>query len=92
MKAWVCDDDPETNLCGTRACTAGLAIVFGDDPRVRFIPRSTELKLPDGSTADIDARAKMLLELTEEQDRYLFSARRSRQEVLDALDALIASP
>jgi hypothetical protein len=85
------DDDPHGNLCGTRACVFGMAVILGDDPRTRMYEGGLVL-LPDTTQTHVYNRAKELLGLNRAQADWLSDDERDRDEVLAGLDALIADP
>ena len=71
-------------VCGTVACVAGWAVILGE----------TDYQILQTSFAGLytHKRAMELLNLSDWEADYLFSAARSRTEVLDYLDALIGDP
>jgi|SRR5882724_1059910 len=83
--------DDENPVCGTRACVAGWTVILGDDPRVK-LNGDRGILLPDGTLTSYADRARTLLGITYPQGEYLFESLRSRDEVIEALDRLIADP
>ena len=82
------EDDP---ICGTQACVAGWAVILGDDPTARIFD-TTAVTETDGTKVEFGYRARDLLGLDSIQAHWLFAADRTRDEVLDALNALIDNP
>lgn len=82
--------DGSSPVCGTKACVAGWAVILGENP-VALVRDDEYIWLPGGARS-IQDRARELLSLTGRQASWLFSACRSREEVLKGLDALIADP
>lgn len=83
--------DPFMPVCGTTACVAGWTLVFGENPAAQ-IRSSWDMTSEHGNRVDPDARARELLDLTPDQGTYLFSASRTRRQVLLYLTALIDDP
>jgi hypothetical protein len=82
--------DEESPVCGTTGCVAGWAVILGDDPKTKVYGFWRDaLQTPDGKHVQVMARARELLGLSEKQADYLFEGDRTREEVLEALDALI---
>jgi hypothetical protein len=84
--------NPDNPVCGTTACVAGWAAIFGS-------PMGTEIR--DGGylfgsdghrVGTAQGRAQDLLDLDGDQASYLFAGERTRDEVLTALDRLIDYP
>ena len=71
-------EDPESPLCGTTGCTAGWAVMLGDDPRIRLL-RDGYVRLLDGTRGSVSVRAATLLGLSDAQAGWLFDAFRSRR-------------
>jgi len=86
------DGDPKGNACGTRGCAAGLIVLVGSDPDEEFTDTSHVTVNGRTNRMSVSDRATQLAELSYEQREWLFSAIRSRDEVVQALDALIADP
>jgi len=86
------DGDPKGNACGTRGCAAGLIVLVGSDPDEEFTDTSHVTVNGRTNRMSVSDRATQLAELSYEQREWLFSAVRSRDEVIQALDALIADP
>jgi hypothetical protein len=80
-------EDPNNPLCGTQACVAGWVVILGSPPGSYLT--SNYAVLPGGIRMGIGHYASRLLRLDEVQASYLFDANRTRDEVLEALEALI---
>lgn len=80
--------DPVRPVCGTTACVAGWAIIFGEDPAAS-LHSSWDFLNAAGEVVDAHERAGELLGLDEEQAGYLFYEARTRAEVLVYLTRLI---
>ena len=84
--------NPDNPVCGTTACVAGWAAIFGS-PMGTEIRNGGALYGSDGHYAGTaQDRAENLLNLDGDQASYLFAAERTRDEVLTALDRLIDDP
>jgi len=84
-------ENPDRPYCGTMACVAGWAVILGSG-KGRKIALSS---LYSGSMSDgvpIWDRAKKLMKISEDQASYLFTEDRTREEVLEMLDALVDDP
>jgi hypothetical protein len=81
--------DLKANACGSTCCIAGWAAILSAPAGTR-VDYSDNVIAPDGARAYADYYARSALGLDANKAGYLFNGNRTREEVLDVLDAMAA--
>jgi hypothetical protein len=76
------------NSCGTTACVAGHTVIMAAPPYYRYDKLMDTVISPDGKEVFVSTYAREALNLNDGQESWLFSAVRTKEQVLWALDKI----
>lgn len=78
------------NVCGTQCCVAGAAVVLTLPAKAKYDYANDEVINPDGSRVFVQKYAQDKLGISREDSDWLFDSGRQRNEIIKALDLIIA--